>query len=270
MYNDLAKECKVVLNLKRQIVGVQFLYIKEEYDDCTAEQLSARMTTCGMASQAMKGKHVKATKECFTCQAGPHLMGMKPIPSFISSGREYYEFKLYADMAIARQAQSGLCAVNQKIYGVAMGPLESMERVDVVLFLCDAWQAMRVVQGYTYYHGRAQNIGMIGNQGVCSDLIARPYFMNDINISVLCMGTRLSTNAEDSEMGVGMPGHLFEDVVKGIRNTINEATEDKRKKELQKRLETEGMEYPIEYGKIYVSNTNNMKYPEELYLKEFY
>lgn len=270
MYNDLIKECKVVLNLKRQIIGIRFLYIEEEYADCQAEQLAEKMTLCGLAAQAMKGKVVKAKNGCFTCQGGPHLLGMKPIPSFISSGKEYYEFGLYADMAIARQAQNGLCAVNQKIYGIVIGPLEKMESADVVLFLCDAWQAMRVMQGYTYYHGRAKNIGMIGNQGVCSDLVARPYFMNDINISMLCMGTRISTGAEDGELGIGMPAHFFVDVVEGIRHTINVATEERRKKELHERMDSENMEFPIEYGEIYISKIKKMKYPEELYEKELF
>ncbi|MGF0017276.1 DUF169 domain-containing protein [Sporofaciens sp. SGI.106] len=270
MYNDLTKECRIVLNLKRKIIGIKYLYIREEYDDCPAEQLEIKMTLCGLAAQAMKGKFVKAKNGCFSCQGGPHLLGMKQTPSFIGSGREYYEFGLYADMAIARQAQNGLCAINQKIYGIVMGPLEKMDGADVALFLCDTWQAMRVMQGYTYYHGRAENIGMIGNQGLCSDLIARPYFMNDINISMLCMGARISTGAEDGEVGIGMPIHLFEDVVKGIRNTINVATEEKRKKELKKRLELENMDIPLEYGGIYVSNIKKMKYPEELYEKELF
>lgn len=270
MYDDLIKECKVVLNLKRQIVGIRFLFIEEEYEDCTAEQLATKTTLCGLAAQAMKGKVVKAKNGCFTCQGGPHLLGMKPIPSFICSGKEYYEFGLYADMAIARQAQNGLCAINQKIYGIVIGPLEKMENADVVLFLCDAWQAMRVVQGYTYYHGRAQNIGMIGNQGVCSDLVARPYYMNDINISMLCMGTRIFTEAEDGELGIGMPAHLFVDVIEGIRHTINAATEERRKKELHERLKMENMEFPIKHGEIYVSKIGKMKYPEEAYEKELF
>ena len=46
----------------------------------------------------------------------------------------------------------------------------------MVMLLCNGWQMMmRLIQGYTWHHGMAKNIGMIGNQGICADLVARPY-----------------------------------------------------------------------------------------------
>ena len=146
-----------------------------------------------------------------------------------------------------------------------------MEETDVVMFLCNAWQMMRVVQGYTYHHGMAKNIGMIGNQGICADLVSRPYMMNDLNISVLCAGARINTKADDGELGAGMPMHLFWDIAEGVLVTVNPAMENQRKEALENRLENKDeLGFEIEYGKMYASYAKDGKYPEQLYKKELF
>ena len=148
-------------------------------------------------------------------------------------------------------------------------PNSKEQWITVQIKLANPWQIMRVIQGYTFYHGMAKNLGMIGNQGICADLTSRPYFMNDVNISVLCMGARLHLQAEDWEMGVGMPAHLFEDIVKGLKETLNMATDEKRKKELIRRMEEkEAVDLSVEHGEIYMGYGKKMKYPEELYKKQ--
>lgn len=271
MERDLVKKFKIALGLKRRIIGVKFLFIEEEYHDFDAVEMNVKMSFCGLAARAMKGEKIKGKCDSFSCQGGPEMLGMKPVPNYVYSGKQFGTFRLYEDMAIARQVQNDLCFVNQKIYGVAAAPIEEMEEADTVMFLCNAWQMMRVVQGYTYHHGMAKNIGMAGNQGICSDLVARPYCTNDLNLSVLCAGARMNTHAEDGELGAGMPIHLFFDIAKGVLATINPAMDNKRKEELEKRMEQEGESgITLEYGKMYVSYAKDSGYPEELYKKELF
>lgn len=266
----LANFC-ITLNLKRSIVGIRFLYIKEEYDAIDAPEPSVKCTFCSLTGRAMKGEITKGKVDSFSCQGGPEMLGMKPVPNYVRSGKQFTTFRMYEDSAVARQVQHDLCFVDQKIYGVLVGPLEQMEQVDVVMLLCDAWQMMRIVQGYTYHNGMAKNIGMIGNQGICSDLVSRPYVCNDLNISMLCAGSRLSTNALDSELGAGMPPHIFEDIVRGVMATVNPAMEDNRKRALLKQLnEPEQLGFPIEMGRIYVSYARDGEYPEALYKQELF
>ena len=140
------------------------------------------------------------------------------------------------------------------------------------MFVCSAWQGMRVIQGYTYHYGMAKNIGMIGNQGICSDLVARPYMKNDLNISVMCLGARMHTKAEDGELGIGMPIRMLWQLIEGVVNTINPSMEDKRKEDLLERLaeEKEDIGITVELGKMYGSYGKHMKYPEKLYEKELF
>lgn len=271
MKKELIKKFRVTLNMKRKIIGIRFLFIEEEYLDFDAKEMDVKLTFCGMTAKAMNGEKIKGRYDSFSCQGGPEMLGMKPVPNYVYSGKQFSTFRLYEDMAIARQVQNDLCFVNQKIYGVAVAPLEDMEEADIVMFLCDSWQMMRVIQGYTYHHGMAKNIGMAGNQGICADLAARPYCTNDLNISVLCAGARMNTHAEDGELGAGMPVHLFFDIAEGVLATINPATDNKRKEELEKRIEQEeGLEMTLDYGKMYTSYAKESRYPEELYKKELF
>lgn len=270
MKREKIKEFCLALGMKRKIVGIKFLFLKEEYEDCDAEEIETKCSFCRLTGQAMEGRSVKGKYDSFGCQGGPEMLGMKPVPNYVRSGKQFGKFRLYEDMAISRQVQNDLCFVDQKIYGVVVAPLEELEDADVVMFLCDAWQMMRVIQGYTYRHGMAKNIGMIGNQGICSDLVARPYVMNDLNVSVLCAGARMNTHAGDEELGAGMPVHLFWDIIDGVLKTINPAMDNQRKKELEKRLEKEESGIEIEFGKMYVSYAREGKYPEEAYKKELF
>lgn len=271
MEKKLVQKFSIALGLKRKVIGIKFLFIQEEYQDFEGEEVKGKPSFCGLTAQAMEGKIMKGKYDSFGCQGGPEMLGMKKVPNYVRSGKQFETFRLYEDLAVSRQVQNDLCFIDQKIYGVAAGPLEKMEDADVVMFLCNAWQMMRVVQGYTYHHGMAKNIGMIGNQGICSDLVARPFLKNDLNISVLCLGARMNTHAEDGELGAGMPIHIFRDVVEGVIKTVNPATDNKRKKELEERIENiSDMEFDLEFGKVYASYAKDMKYPEELYKKELF
>lgn len=259
------------LGLKRKVIGIKFIFLPEEYADLNVPEPSVKGSFCAMTGRALGGLTSKAKADSFGCQGGPEMLGMKPVSNYVSSGKQFTTFRLYEDSAIARQAQSDLCFIQQKIYGVLVGPLEEIKQADVVMILCNAWQMMRIVQGYTYHNGMAKNIGMIGNQGICADLVARPYQLNDINISMMCCGARINTGADDGEVGAGMPMHIFDDVVKGVLATVNPAMEDGRKRELLSRLNPpDQLGFDIELGKMYASYGRDMDYPETLYKTELY
>lgn len=260
-----------VLDLQRQPVGIRFLFLKEEYDDIDAPEPEVKCSFCALTARAMRGEITKAHGDHFQCQGGPEMLGMKPVSNYVRSGCQFSTFRLYEDRAVARQVQRDLSFVDQKIYGVLVGPLSEVPDADVVMLVCNAWQMMRIVQGYTYHNGMAKQIGMIGNQGICADLVARPYQLNDFNLSMLCSGARANTGADDGEVGAGMPRHIFEDVAKGVIATVNAATENNRKKSLIERLDTpEQLGFEIELGKMYGSYAKYGQYPEALYKKELF
>ena len=268
---DLYKKFCLSLGLTRKVVGVKFIFLPEEYDDLEVDEPDRKGTFCALTGKAMKGSTTKAKLDYFICNGGPEMFGMMPICSYVDSCKQYSKYKLYKDAAIARQVQEDLCKINQKIYGVLVGPIDEMEDADVVMFLCNGWQIMRVVHGYGYRNGMPKNMSTIGVQGICSDLVSRPYVCNDINISAMCIGARANTGADDGEMGVGMPIHIFEELMEGVLKTVNPGMETRRKKELLERLsDPNELGFEIEMNKTYGSYEKECKYPIEMYKRELF
>lgn len=261
------KKLEVVLGLKRPIVGTRFLFLEEEFAASNATPFDYKVPYCGLVGRAMQGQHLKATLQNFSCSGGPEMMGMRAPRNYEESGKQYESFRLYGDLAVAREAHHYLSRIDQRIYGIEVGPLADLTQANVVIMMLDSWQAMRVVQGYTFQFGPAQNIGTIGNQGMCADLTARPFMTNDINISLLCQGARLSTQAGDGEIGIGLPERKFWMTFDGVLETVNAATDDKRKRALGGRLADAGMELemPLEFGQFYANYPPS--YPLEKYEK---
>lgn len=272
MERELINKFRTVLGIERNIVGIKFLFLEEEYEDCEAMEVVEKCTFCSLTGRAMLGQMTKGKAESFSCQGGSEMLGMKPVPNYVKSGKQFSKYHLYEDLAVSRDVQNNLSFVDQKIYGVQVGPLEEMEDADVVMFIANCWQMMRVIQGYTYHNGMAKNIGMIGNQGICADLVARPFQKNDINISLLCLGARLNSRATDGELGAGMPIRIFRDMANGVITTFNAATEKNRKEEAAKRLEERNcnLGFEIEYDKVYGSYERDGKYSPDLYKRELF
>ena len=266
MFKKEAQQLKICIGLEREIVGIKFIFIKEEYDDLNVNEFNKKSSFCSMTYQAMEGNTLKAKEDSFICRGGPETLGMDLPDNYILSGKQFSTFKLYDSLATARKVQNELSFINQKIYGVLVGPLKDLEDADVVMFLANGRQVMRIIQAYTYKYSMPKNIGMIGNQGICSDLVSRPYKENDLNLSALCDGARMHTKADDGEMGIGMPINLFKDIVDGLIYTTNPALDNKEKKLLEDRMkESDILDLDIEYDKMYVSYAKDMKYNESLY-----
>ena len=121
--------------------------------------------------------------------------------------------------------------------------------------MVNAYQLMRVVQGYTYKWGIPKNLYMAGNQGVCADLTAGPFEKNDMNFSVLCAGTRKMCAWEDDEMGVGLPIQQFEPLTDGIIQTMNYIDYPTQKDQISERLDDPmelgvAVDKNVHYGKL--------------------
>lgn len=183
-----------------------------------------------MIQKAMAGGHFKAFSENFACRCALEALGLDKEMECVESGERYYSIKLYESRAVAKAVTKDISRIRQRIYGIESGPLEEMEEADVALFMVNAYQLMRVVEGYSYKYGIPKHLCMAGNQGVCADLTASPFEKNDLNFSVLCAGTRKMCSWQDDEMGVGIPIQQLSPLTEGIIETLNYIEYPERKK----------------------------------------
>lgn len=240
------------LNIKRNLVGVKFIFSREEFDCIDIKQMKGRVSYCFMVKSASSGKHIKSNKENFSCGASARALGLDGSDNRVRSGRHYHAFGLYNSLGTAKSVQKNVTFIEHNIYGVVLKPLRDYEiEPDVVIMIVNPYQAMRIIQGYAYHYGVHKSIRMAGNQGICSECTAVPYENNDLNISALCSGTRLLAKWDVSELGIGMPFNMFANIVDGVMKTLNPVEPDSTKREILSRAGEKGRAIDIEFGKNY-------------------
>lgn len=215
---DVLKE---TINLKTEPVAITFLFTKEEYDTYPIEETKNGMTYCLMIKQSvMHNKGLKSRLEHHKCNGGTTALALEPSTEHIESGREYFSYHLYSSVAVARRMRSGIKSLHREpvsTYGVAIVPLkECKQKPDVIIMVTNAFQTMRLLQGYEYETGIKPTIDMGAMQGLCSELTVSPYLTGEMNVSVMCPSTRMLCKWSENDMGVGIPFELFEKIVEGV------------------------------------------------------
>lgn len=260
MKNENVKKMMLALGLKREIVGVNFLFEEEDFNNSDMEAFESKASFCLMVKNAGEGKSFKYTKENFGCRCAVEALGVDKEYDCVQSGERYYATRLYESLAVAKKTQEGILRINHLAKGIEVAPLKYMKKADIVIMITDCYQMMRILQGYVYKNAIPKNISMAGNQGICSDLAARPFITNDLNMSLLCSGTRKRCSWGRDEMGAGMPIQMFDQVTEGVIETLNLTEYKEDKDAISSRMENKDdlgidIDYDIHYGKLAVKYT---------------
>lgn len=252
IYIDAVKKMNCVLDLKRKVVGVRFLFTKEEFESAQAPRQNGKLTYCKMINRAMDGSQIKADFDNFGCFAAARVLGIVNLDDWYTSGHYYGKCGLYQDMPTAKEVTDNISKCNHKSYGVEIMPLEKFDiEPHVVIIATNTFNTMRFIQGHAYKYGTHKGYKFLGNQAMCAECTAHPYATNDINISLLCVGTRKS-GFNDDEVGIGIPFRKFLEVVDGLCKTVTPAEPNRRKKEIEEKLNEHGIsDVNIIYDKNY-------------------
>lgn len=249
---DCVNKLYCALDLNRRAVSVTFLKTKAEYDEAEGSILKKPINYCQMVASAARGHSIKAKAEDFLCQSGVQVFGLGPLNPCNSKGENWARLGLYKDAELSRTVRGELVYLPQKYFGVTVAPVEKQSGFpDVVLIVSNPYNVMRIVQGYAYSYGMPKSVNLIGNQAVCLECTARPYAVKDMNLSLLCIGTRHRARWEDEEMAVGIPGEQFADVVTGLMSTLNQMENDENKKKIEVKLKRQNIPFEIRYGYNY-------------------
>jgi len=246
----VAGDLYCALGLEQKAVGVRFIQAQEEFDSLEVAQIKGRLKYCAMVKKAAEGRSFKAGPENFGCGGAVNALGIGDKVDL--SLANYMKLGLYANEGVAAQAMEDVTKIKQHIYGVLLMPLEQCIKIpDVVIMLANSYQAMRVLQGYTYHHGVIKQVHLSGNQAFCSECTATPYIHQEVNISVLCSGTRFIARWDDHQMAIGVPTCQMEAVVDGILKTMNKTEPDEKKAEIRLRAEKQNRKYLLENKAAY-------------------
>ena len=259
---DLVTQLNNALELDRRIVGVKLLYTEEAYNYAKAPPLSGYLPYCTMVKAACSGGAFKATDANFGCTGASVVLHTVDLEEhFAETGVEYYKsgrealerFHTYKNLEAAKKMVSNLVVLDEKAYGVMLQPLECFEEdPDVVIIIADSYNTMRIIQGYSYEYGTFSNFRFAGMQALCSETTSYPFKNQDINISMLCAGTRQNCKWKRDEISIGIPYNRFAAIVNGVNMTINPLERDGDKKRIEENMNrTDKKIIDIEYGKNY-------------------
>ncbi|SCY23774.1 DUF169 domain-containing protein [Alkaliphilus peptidifermentans] len=237
MKSQNIKKATIVLNLQRSIIGVKFVDFQNEFDALKIPTPAKKGTLCYLLREAMEGNILKAVDSNVTCEYARYALGLSKPDITISEGRSYHYSGLYQSKGVAREIVSSMKYLSHEIYGIVVGPLELMEDADIVIMVDYAETIMRVMQGYAYKFGSPKNLNFFGNQAACGDLISKPYYNNDINVSLMCRGMRANGRFEKGELGVAIPIGIFDTLVDGVVATANPVSSHKEKKRILNALD---------------------------------
>lgn len=211
------------LQLSRKPVGIKFFFDAEAYDAVDVPEAQNAMPYCVMVRLASEGRGCRSRLEHHKCDGGTTALALEPSTSRIESGSEYFSYNLYCSPAAARRHRSRIHSLHREqptTYGLLVQPLEDFTLApDVVIVITDAYQAMRLVQGYSYETGIKPEIDLGAMQGMCSESTAYPYLSGSMNVSVLCPSTRILCGWSHSDMAVGIPFEQFRRIVAGVMAT---------------------------------------------------
>lgn len=243
---DIQTSVKMIesyLDLDRTPVGIKFFHNKEDFDNFEVDQKSRKVTYCNSVQLASKGKSMKLTKENQACPNGAFALNFTDVPDPIASGMGRFKKGIYNDVETSKKINDDMVFMKDRTYGIAVMPLDKyVTEPDVVIVVGSSYNIMRIIQGNGHFHGYTNNLRTVGLQAVCQDLTSYPYNTEDINISLLCPGTRLVANWVPNEIGVGIPFKKWYEIVEGVKQTTNPFERNKNKEAIIKRLEANGLD----------------------------
>lgn len=247
-----------LLELNRKVVGIKFLFTQQEFDAYPVDQLEGMSPYCTLVRNAGRGKGCKVTVDNFACLSAARALGLLEVDSGSISGKRHADMGVYKDLCTSRSVAKEMVYCKHKVYGVAIQPFEDYRvEPDVLILVTNPFNAMRMVQGYAYHKGQLKDIKVAGMQAICQECTSYPYEMNQMNLSMMCSGTRHVAQWEKSEMGIGLPFHDFSMIVDGILKTANPMERNIDKIRIQRSLEEKGMKklLKVKMNQNYYTNT---------------
>ena len=254
----IAYEIEKLLALDRKVVGVKFVYAEGQLDESRFSVPEKPLSFCQAVRGASLGHEILLKREMGGCPGANRALGFCEVTSNFYSGESGFSLGLYKNEEVAKSVANDVAITEKETCGIALGPLDKFsEAPDVVIIFANPREMMRVMQGYTHVFGIAKNISLSGNQALCVETTATPLKTNDINISLLCSGTRFKAKWSDNELVCGLPYSMSEKLVEGLKGTVNAVEEDKRKGEIKEGLEEKNLlDFEIAFGRTYYDKKN--------------
>ena len=202
-WKNWSKELMDVIGLKKEPVSITYT------DSVNFEVSKKKVWVCGAIGKASAGEVIDLTKENSGCGGGSQYLGlggfrpedMKTLREFLIDGEKLYACPsaIHRSMAMAKiKPPMGMAE------HIIFAPLSKAElKPDVVIFICNAWQAARLVHLTTFETGLPMECDPSGS--LCRSVITYPLVTGKVNISFGDITARKMVRLSEDELFVTLP-----------------------------------------------------------------
>lgn len=225
-WKNYADQIRELLGLKGNPVAITFSMKPP------STSVDGKYRVCNAFLHARDGKVIDLTVSTSACAGGTRYMGLgegpkgegdKALKEFLVDGE-----KLYCSIAAFHRAQALTTAPPLGLADhVILSPMNKAEfRPDIVLFICNAVQACRLVTLDSYGSGIPPRIEMSGS--TCHQAVAYPVVTGELNVSLMDYTSRRIGGYMPEDLLVSIPYHRF----LGVMRSIDHCTAGRAKMEI--------------------------------------
>ena len=211
MWQEWSQTLKDVLSLRGSPVAITYSI------EPAQEPSPGKHWVCQVMKDARDGKTICLTKDNSACPGGSMHLGLAPplsgpkaraLQRFLVHGEKLFCSIVAFHRAMTLATQPPLGLADQVIFA----PLEAATmEPDLVLFLCNAEQACRLITLATYSSGISPKTELVGS--ACHMAIAYPLVSGEVNVSFLDYTARKMKQYDPDELFVSVPYHRMPDLV---------------------------------------------------------
>lgn len=215
MMEKHSEQFKKVLGLKGSPVAVSYRPVEG------VQQLGGKKSVCQLIQKARRGESFFVTGKNMLCPGGGYYLGIAPkMPrheDFLADME-----RIFSSVEVAKKFFECMpappSAMGKSVY---VTPLEKADAPDVVLFVCNAFQAARLIGLYTFDTGISPKNYIFG--AACQAAISVPLVTNEMCVSFIDTTARLLGGYKEDELIVGVPygrlGRMAESMDKSLWGT---------------------------------------------------
>ena len=213
-WKGYAGEIKDVLGLKGNLIAITYSM------EPPSKAAPGEHRVCDALLQARDGKVIDLTAATSACRGGTWHLGLgeppkgegdKAMKDFLVKGE-----RLFCSIAALHRIQYLTAPPPLGLAEhVVLSPMDKAEfEPDVVLFICNAVQACRLVTLDTYDTGIPPRIEMAG--ATCHQAIAYPVVTGELNVSLMDYTSRKIQGYKPEELLVSIPYHRFHGIMRSL------------------------------------------------------
>ena len=213
-WKDYADQIKELLKLKGSPVAITYSMKPPPISS------DGRYRICDAFLEARDGKIIDLTAKASACPGGTWHLGLgerpkgegdRALKNFLVNGEKIYcsITAFYRAQALTTSPPLGLAE------HIILSPMEKAEfRPDIVLFICNAEQACRLVTLDSYDTGIPPRIEMSGS--TCHQAVAYPIVSGELNVTLMDYTSRHIRGYNPEDLVVTIPYHRFHGVMRSI------------------------------------------------------